>query len=58
MLIAALVIGALVFEWRDRIFLAGATALLLIVCMRTEGLRAGRALHRCAAWARFPIRCS
>ncbi|MDR2296856.1 MAG: acyltransferase [Comamonas sp.] len=38
MLIAALVIGALVFEWRDRIFLAGATALLLIVCMRTEGL--------------------
>lgn len=38
MLIAALVIGALVFEWRDRIFLAGATALLLIVCMRTEGV--------------------
>ncbi|MDR0216636.1 MAG: acyltransferase [Comamonas sp.] len=38
MLIAALVIGALVFEWRDRIFLAGATALLLIVCMRTEGI--------------------
>ena len=38
MLIAALVIGALVFEWRDRIFLAGATALLLIVCMRTDGI--------------------
>ena len=38
MLIAALVIGALVFEWRDRIFLAGATALLLIVCMRTNGI--------------------
>ena len=38
MLIAALGIGALVFEWRDRIFLAGATALLLIVCMRTDGI--------------------
>ncbi|MBV8249717.1 MAG: acyltransferase [Comamonas sp.] len=38
MLIAALVIGALVYEWRDRIFLAGLVALLLIVCMRTEGI--------------------
>ena len=38
MLIAALVIGALVYEWRDRIFLAGVTGLLLIVCMRTEGI--------------------
>ena len=38
MLIAALAIGALVYEWRDRIFLAGVTALLLIVCMRTEGI--------------------
>lgn len=38
MLIVALVMGALVFEWRDRIFLAGVTALLLIICMRTEGL--------------------
>ena len=38
MLIAALVIGALVYEWRDRIFLAGLTGLLLIVCMRTEGI--------------------
>ena len=36
MLIAALIIGALVYEWRDRIFLAGVTAMLLIVCMRTE----------------------
>ncbi|MEX8195240.1 acyltransferase family protein [Comamonas guangdongensis] len=38
MLIAALVIGALVYEWRDRIFLAGLVALLLIACMRTEGI--------------------
>ena len=38
MLIAALVIGALVYEWRDRIFLAGLVALLLIVCMRTGGI--------------------
>ena len=38
MLIAALLIGALVLEWRDRIALAGATALLLIVCMRTDGI--------------------
>ena len=38
MLIAALIIGALVYEWRDRIFLAGVTAMLLIVCMRTEAI--------------------
>ena len=35
---AALVAGALAFEWRDRILLAGVTALLLVVCMRTEGI--------------------
>ena len=38
MLMAALVIGALVFEWRDRILLAGITALLLVIGMRTEGI--------------------
>lgn len=38
MLMAALVMGALVFEWRGRILLAGITALLLVVCMRTEGI--------------------
>lgn len=36
MLIAALVIGALAYEWRDRIFLAGVTAVLLVMGMRTE----------------------
>ena len=38
LVMAALVAGALVFEWRDRILLAGVTALLLVVCMRTEGI--------------------
>lgn len=38
LLIAALVISALVLDWRDRIALAGATALLLIVALRTAAI--------------------
>ncbi|CAM4381526.1 acyltransferase [Comamonas aquatilis] len=44
MLIAAMVMGALVLEWRDRIFLAGVTALLLIVCLRTERIASWKGL--------------
>ena len=52
LLIAALVLGALDFAWRDRIALAGATALALVVAMRTpamcewQGLRPLRALGK------------
>jgi peptidoglycan/LPS O-acetylase OafA/YrhL len=38
LLIAALVVAALSFEWRDRIALAGATALALVVAMRSPAL--------------------
>lgn len=48
LLIAALVLGALSFEWRDRIALAGATALALMVAMRSPAL---------SQWAGFaPLR--
>lgn len=42
LLIAALVIGALVYEWRDRIFLAGVTAVLLVIAMRTQAIASWR----------------
>lgn len=44
LLIAALVIGALVYEWRDRIFLAGVTAVLLVIAMRTQAIANWRGL--------------
>ncbi|GGH50105.1 hypothetical protein GCM10010975_02820 [Comamonas phosphati] len=49
MLIAALVFSALVLDWRDRIALAGATALLLIVALRTPAMAQWQGLA--------PLRC-
>ncbi|QXZ08478.1 acyltransferase [Comamonas sp. Y33R10-2] len=45
LLIAALVFAALAYEWRDRIFLAGAAAMLLIVCMRTDAIARWKGLE-------------
>ena len=39
LLMAALVLSALELQWRDRIALAGVTALLLVVAMRWQGSR-------------------
>ena len=48
LLIVAMVLGALSFEWRDRIALAGATALALVVAMRSPAM---------SQWAGFaPLR--
>ena len=44
LLITALVIGSLVYEWRDRIFLAVVTAVLLVIAMRTQAIANWRGL--------------